>query len=352
MIKGISERRRLPRLGKIRLGITRVAANGKSYPVATDHFVCPPEVQRVHGEKPTSLPIVLPLDDAEKIFPQEYKMYGALGLHCAGDGERAKRWGDDGELHELACPCPFLDDGKCKPVATFNFCLPEVPGIGVWQVVTSSERSIMSINSALEAFRNTFGGLAGIPFTLKLEPEDVTRFDDKKRQRVKQTIHVLRLDSPMTMRQIIEWRTRSGAAVAALMPAAETDHADIITTTALPAGDDDSGETEPEPRGPGAAFDRAVPLDEAPWDVSMLYAAAEKVGLNPGSFRNYLIGVYRLDPKDLDVGQIAEARAFLKDGKPGSPSATDVIKRVVEKVSTRVVSQGLKPMPRDQQTLA
>ena len=31
-IKGLSEVRRLPRLGKIRLGIKKIAASGKEYP--------------------------------------------------------------------------------------------------------------------------------------------------------------------------------------------------------------------------------------------------------------------------------------------------------------------------------
>jgi len=46
-IKGLSSIRRLPRLGKIRLGIKKVTAKGKEYPSETDYFVCPAEVCRV-----------------------------------------------------------------------------------------------------------------------------------------------------------------------------------------------------------------------------------------------------------------------------------------------------------------
>ena len=51
-IKGISEIVRLPRLGKIRLGIKEEGADGKLYPTPTDYFVCPDEVKKVFGEKP------------------------------------------------------------------------------------------------------------------------------------------------------------------------------------------------------------------------------------------------------------------------------------------------------------
>ena len=52
-IKGLSDKRRLPRLGKIRLGVKAISQkSGKEYPKETDYFVCPPEVQAVYGEKP------------------------------------------------------------------------------------------------------------------------------------------------------------------------------------------------------------------------------------------------------------------------------------------------------------
>ena len=41
-IKGLSEQRRLPRLGKIRLGVKKKNQKGIEYPASTDYFVCPP----------------------------------------------------------------------------------------------------------------------------------------------------------------------------------------------------------------------------------------------------------------------------------------------------------------------
>ena len=93
MIKGLSERRRLPRAGKIRLGLMVQGAGGKMHPMATDYFVCPPEVTAALSlsEQPRELPIMFPSDDPDRIFAQVLKMYRRSGLFCSGDGETAKR---------------------------------------------------------------------------------------------------------------------------------------------------------------------------------------------------------------------------------------------------------------------
>src|SRR5512136_631184 len=90
-IKDLSDRRRLPRLDKIRLGVKlKSKRTGKEYPCETPYFVCPSEVQKVYGEKPTELDIMLPINDPEAVFPQRYIWYGsAKGAKCMGDGEKA-----------------------------------------------------------------------------------------------------------------------------------------------------------------------------------------------------------------------------------------------------------------------
>lgn len=91
MIKGLSERRRLPRLGKIHLGVKKTKKSGNrqvEYPSETDYFVVPPEVAAGFGEKPKALKIMFPVENAEVFFQQWYKMYGsAAALKCKGDGE-------------------------------------------------------------------------------------------------------------------------------------------------------------------------------------------------------------------------------------------------------------------------
>ena len=68
-IKGVSDQRRLPRLGKIRLGVKATAKSGKEYPVEKDYFVVPPEVAAIYGEQPKELDVMLPVNDPEVCFP-------------------------------------------------------------------------------------------------------------------------------------------------------------------------------------------------------------------------------------------------------------------------------------------
>lgn len=192
MIKGLSQVRRLPRLGIIRLGIKAKSAKGTEYPKAVDYFVCPDEVKKIYGEKPKELDIILPLEDLENIFPQFYKMYGhSTGLKCKGDGEIASRVNDKGEFEEMEClgqKCPNYINKKCKEVATLNFLLPKVKLDGIYQLNTSSYHSIVKLNSSLDYIRSMFGRFSMIP--LKLIVEGTEAHPDKK---MKKIVYTLRL---------------------------------------------------------------------------------------------------------------------------------------------------------------
>lgn len=45
----LDHRARLPRLGRIRLGVKKVAASGKEYPAEVSYFVIPDELKAVLG---------------------------------------------------------------------------------------------------------------------------------------------------------------------------------------------------------------------------------------------------------------------------------------------------------------
>ena len=318
MIRGLSERRRLPRLGKVKLGVMVHEPGKKPFPRAAEHFVVTEEVAKVFGERPIELSILFPVDDAEKLFPQSLKMYRSAGLWCAGDGSVARRWTDTGELKEIACPCPYLESGECGPTATLNFLLPDVPGIGVWQLTTSSQRSIVSLNTTLEQFSRLFGGLAGIPFSLKLEPESIQRFDEKAKRMVKQTLRILRLDSPLTIRQIVDWRQKAGKPVEALMPA--------------PWPEDESG-AQPVAAPAASAHDD--------WDVSMCFAAAARLGVDAPDYAAYLLGVYGTDVDNLPMQALAEQRGLFEATQDEKAQAALVgaITAVARKIQKRTDRQ-------------
>ena len=202
-IEGLSSIRRLPRLGKIRLGVKKVSAKGKEYPSETDYFVCPAEVMHVCGKKPTELKISFPINDPEVIFPQCYKWYGSSkGLKCRGDGETALRLNEEtGEMEERNCPCELLENGKCKQRASLLFNLLDVGIGGVYQIDLSSYHSIVDINSGIDYARALLSDrIAFVPFLLKRVPKE-THADGKK-----QIHYTLQLELNLTAKQLLKYQ--------------------------------------------------------------------------------------------------------------------------------------------------
>lgn len=191
-IRGVSDARRMTRLGIIRLGI-KIESEGKNpYPRPTDYFVVPDEMKPIVGEKPTKLNIMFPSDDEEEVTRQYLRCYGRThGLVCWGDGvqghrkidthtsEMAGRDTTDWEWQEITCDfeeCPEYG-ARCRRVMTLMFMMPDVPGLGVWQINTSSFYSIREINTTLGIIRNMTrrpdypnGRISWIPLTLSLGP--------------------------------------------------------------------------------------------------------------------------------------------------------------------------------------
>jgi len=211
-IKGISEVRRLPRLGKIHLGFKDPKKKGA--PTATDFFVCPPEVQEVFGKEPRELNICFPTDEEERFSSQYYRCYSQTqGLVCKGDGETCIRMVDvetdalanrdskKTELRELPCEgreCPYYEK-QCREVMNLQFLLPEVPGLGIWQIDTSSINSIRNINSAVDLIKRIHGRIAMIPLSLTIEPQEVQTPEGKRR-----TVNVLYLRIKQTLIEMVQ----------------------------------------------------------------------------------------------------------------------------------------------------
>ncbi|MEM3793347.1 MAG: hypothetical protein QXS76_00410 [Candidatus Bathyarchaeia archaeon] len=171
---GISERRRLPRLGKIRLGVKVVnPKTGEERPREVPYFVVPPEVARVYGEKPVELDIMFPVNDPALVFPQAYKWYGeSRGLKCIGDGQRAYRLNDTGEMVERECPCELLEK-QCTLRAHLFVILPKVNMGGVYQIDIGSYNSIIDVNSGLDYVQALIGRFAMVPLKLRRVPREI-----------------------------------------------------------------------------------------------------------------------------------------------------------------------------------
>jgi len=222
-IKTLSDIRRLPRLGKISLGILKKRENPDGsitqYPEETDYFVLPPceknpddpcgecppcDLRRVYGENPKELRIIIPVENEEKFFSQYYRRYGFSGKRCIGDGEKARCiitrclnckeiWKDRDEkcpkcgnkkcesnIQDISCPCEQLEKKACRALAFFQVAIPNVKGSGVWQITTSSRNSIIDINSGIEYIRAICGRIRMIPLVLKREKTETQRMENGK----------------------------------------------------------------------------------------------------------------------------------------------------------------------------
>jgi hypothetical protein len=180
-IKGLSDRRRLPRIGRIRLGLKAVTTSGKEYPKEVEYFVVPDEVKKVYGDKPMELDVMFPLNDMGSVFPVAYKSYGSgKGLRCTGDGETAHRVNETTkEMEQIKCPCNLLEDKKCKQTGTLMVMLPRVSVGGIYQCTTSSINSIIDIASCLDYVSALIGRFAMVPLKLRRVKTE-THHDDKK----------------------------------------------------------------------------------------------------------------------------------------------------------------------------
>ena len=246
-IKGLSEQVRLPRLGKIHLGV-KVQGAKTEYPQPVDYFVCPPELKQFLGEeKPTQLTIIFPTDNPDQWASCFYRAYSSYrGLVCRGDGEAATRMVDldqvvdakTGEVipkdrhpnswpiahrdtkrvayYEIDCPgpaCPDFQRKGCRPVMTLQFLLPSYPTLGIWQVDTSSWNSMRNVLSGVRLVKTFLDGrVSGIPLTLSLVQMQVQPEGTKK------NIYVLQLTAPYSLQDLYKRAELPRAQALALPP--------------------------------------------------------------------------------------------------------------------------------------
>ena len=234
----------MPRLGKFHLGIKVEKKDDKgnvvsTYPKAVDHFVPPDELLTALGTDCKSLDIMFPVEDAEKFAPQYYKCYSSYrGLVCKGDGEKCIRMVDTATgdfahrdtkavaMAEMTCEgrdCPVYQQKKCKEVMNLQFFLPNIPGLGVYQLDTGSYHSIVTVNSALDLVKSVCGRVSMIPLKLTVEPKEVT-VDGKKKN-----VHVLNIRCNATLSEIQRVAALPGSQVT-LPPPDEERPAGIVGT--------------------------------------------------------------------------------------------------------------------------
>lgn len=251
MIKGLSEVRRLPRLGKIRLGIKKKSPKGVEYPAEVDYFIIDPQTPSdlennmiknefitLYGEKPKSIKIMFPVANPEVYFPQFYKRYGSSTLlKCKGDGETATcateefakgltRTGTD----EMGMPivqclgkeCIYYKSKECSTVGVLNTLLPDLPGAGVWQITTGSYNSIVNLNSCIDYIAAVCGRAHMIPLTLERREQEI-QYEGKKSKH-----YILHINMDFKLSDLQKFAQIDPTKMLLELPAPEIDKEDIL----------------------------------------------------------------------------------------------------------------------------
>lgn len=177
----------LPRVGFIKVGMK----NAKGYPQSVDYFVPSGKYAglftQAYGDRPQTIQIVFPDDDAEKVCREEYQYRDDAGKLIAwGDGETFNVWNGQ-KYNELSVKdYPKLMQGVARKypnrsvraggdgwqvTLTLTFIIPLVRGVaGVWQFVTKgAASSIPGIRDTFDAMLSERGFVKGIIWDMNVQ---------------------------------------------------------------------------------------------------------------------------------------------------------------------------------------
>ena len=281
-VAGLSEIRRLPRRGILRIG-ELVEKGGRSYPRALDHFVTTglPEVAAIYGPKPTSLDVLLPFADPAACLDVHRKLYRAGGkLVCKGDGVKAQEAGiKDGRpiLVERTCPCekaePVGDKPpECKAIATLTVILPRIDMMAAYCLISGSWNTAVALQTGIARLWETFGaGMIAIPLKLVVRPHTARPIVAGKQ--IASTVFVVQLEGlPMGDALRAAGRMREAAAP--------------VGFHALPAPVRPNAPPDPDDFNEGVAL--VVPASQDrrfPEDYGAILDAAINANVNEGALR-------------------------------------------------------------------
>lgn len=167
----------LPEVGRLHVGKKQVSQSGKEYPVSVDYFIPSGKYAALFvkalGEKPSTIQIVFPSDDAGKVCNERYEYRDDKGaLVARGDGQVFEIW--DGRRYAPYSVEQYPDivsqitaknptkkgEENWDVVLTLRFIVPAVRGIvGVWVLNTkgraSSVKNLRDSFDSVQAMRGT-----------------------------------------------------------------------------------------------------------------------------------------------------------------------------------------------------
>lgn len=181
MRTGADDRLPLPIVGKIKCG----KKSESGYPQSVDYFIPSGKYEglfrEAYGEKPSTIRIVFPSDDASLCCREEYEYRDDAGkLVATGDGETFRIWnGREYETYSVE-EHPGIMEGLARKqpsktgwqvIITLNFIIPEVRGVaGVWQFRSKGSAStIPAVRDAFDQMLESNGKVAGVIWDLSVK---------------------------------------------------------------------------------------------------------------------------------------------------------------------------------------
>ena len=178
----------LPEIGRLHIGKKQMGQNGKEYPVSVDYFIPAGKYAGLFtqalGEKPATIQVVFPSDDAEKVCNERYTYRDNAGALVAyGYGNIFNIW--DGKKYAPYSVAQYPDIMKQitekNPTRrgeenwdielALKFVIPSVRGIvGVWRFCTKGKASsIRNIRESFDGVQMMRGTVTGTVFDLSVQ---------------------------------------------------------------------------------------------------------------------------------------------------------------------------------------
>jgi len=217
MITGMKPQ--LAELGKIKIGVkSEKMVRGHLLPKKLDHFMIATlmkdddgrlemddTMNKIIGEKCTSLDICLCYDDFTMNMTSSYSWFAQSKLVCMGNGQTAMRRKEDGTEEKIICnpkECTAYKEKKCLPYGRLSVILASANRIGgVYVLRTHGWNTIRNVLSSMAFIRKEAGGvLAGLPLRMRLLPMTVTPRDVGRNVK----IYSVNIEYPGTLSELKE----------------------------------------------------------------------------------------------------------------------------------------------------
>lgn len=189
----------LPRIGKIKVGMK----NEKGYPQSVDYFIPTGKYAglftQAYGERPQTIQIIFPSDDAEQVCCEQYEYRTDKGeLVASGDGKEFSVWNGKEYITlstddypnlmksiETRYPNKLLErTGEGWRVRlTVNFIIPLVRGVaGIWTFESNGTAStIPNVRDCFDGMLEKRGFVKGVLFDLNVKYATSQKPNDKSR---------------------------------------------------------------------------------------------------------------------------------------------------------------------------